>query len=145
VSILFESQYRSGLERKIAAQFKQHGVALPYEKVRLPYDVPARTAHYIPDWVDQDRHIIVEGKGRFGHQKSDAQGAKEREKLCLVQEQYPDWTIHIIFENASKKIYKGSKTTYEKWATDHGFSWSDKGVVPQKLIDILKAKPKGKS
>lgn len=139
--ILFESAYRSGLERKIAAQLKQHGVELPYEKVRLPYDVPARTAHYIPDWVDQDRLVIVEGKGRFGHHKSDAHGAHEREKLCLVKEQYPDWTIFIVFQDANKKIYKGSKTTYAKWATDHGFKWSDKGIVPASLLAILKSKP----
>lgn len=145
MSVLFEHQYRSGLERKLAAQFKQHGVVVEYEKHRIPYTVPERVAHYVPDFVNADLKIIVEGKGRFGHHKSDANGAAERQKLILVKEQHPDWDVRIIFQDARKPIYKGSKTTYAHWATDHGFKWSDKGIVPAAWIADLKATPKRKS
>lgn len=144
MSILFESAYRSGLERKIAAQFAQSGVEVEYEKVRVPYTVPEREAHYVPDFVHRGHCIIIEGKGRFGHHKSDANGAAERQKLILVKEQHPEWDIRIIFQDASKKIYKGSKTTYAHWATDHGFKWSDKGIVPAAWLEELKAKPSTK-
>ena len=145
MSLLFESQYRSGLERKIAEQLKQHGVVMQYEKVRINYVVPERKTYYRPDFVCEDRKIIIEGKGRFGHDKSDNKGAQERQKLCLVKEQHPDWDIRLVFQNASKPIYKGSDTTYAQWATDHGFKWSDKGIVPQAWLDELKQQPKRKS
>jgi hypothetical protein len=43
-----------------------------------------------------------------------------------------------VFQDVKKPIYKGSKTTYAKWATDHGFTFSDKGVVPASWIKELK-------
>jgi hypothetical protein len=43
-----------------------------------------------------------------------------------------------VFQNANAKIYKGSKTTYAKWAEDHDFKWADKGIVPASWIKELK-------
>lgn len=140
--ILFEAPLKNGLERKVHEQLVQNGVPLPYEKVKLAYTVPARDAKYIPDWVDEERNIIIEAKGRFGHFRSDSAGAQERQKMILVKELYPDWEIWIIFQDVRKPIYKGSKTTYAMWADTHGFKYSDKGVVPAELIAKLKANTK---
>jgi hypothetical protein len=78
-----------------------------------------------------NRRIILEAKGRFGDKFGN--GAKERQKLILLQEQHPELDIRIVFQRASTAIYKGSKTTYAKWADDHGFKWSDKGTVPARM------------
>lgn len=139
--ILFEQAYKSGLERKGVAQFNKHGVKFAYESVRIPYTVPERQAHYIPDFPFPEHKILIEFKGRFGHHKSDANGAAERQKLILVKEQHPEWDVRIVFQDANKKIYKGSPTNYAKWATDHGFKFSDKGIVPAEWIEELKRKP----
>jgi hypothetical protein len=139
MSLLFQQSFRSGLEQKVAEQLKLAGVDYGFERLTVPYTVPARDAKYLPDFVfDNAPNIIIEAKGRFGHHKSDANGAAERQKLILVKEQNPHLDVRIVFQDAKKKIYKGSKTTYAKWAEDHGFLWSDKGIVPREWIKQLK-------
>jgi hypothetical protein len=55
---------------------------------------------------------------------------KTRKKMKLVKKQHPKLDIRIIFEKASNKIYRGSKTTYGMWADQHGFKWED-NVMPK--------------
>uniref|UniRef100_E6VL74 Endonuclease I n=1 Tax=Rhodopseudomonas palustris (strain DX-1) TaxID=652103 RepID=E6VL74_RHOPX len=136
--ILVEARYRSDLERKVADQLDGAGVPYDFEGQWVRYTVPAREAKYLPDFTIRGTDIIIEAKGRFGGHKSDASGAQERQKMILLKEQHPDKRFVIVFQNAKKPIYKGSKTTYAKWATDHGFEWSDRGVVPASLINELK-------
>jgi len=50
---------------------------------------------------------------------------KTRKKMKLVKKFNPKLDIRLIFEKASNKIYKGSKTTYGEWADLHGFKWTD--------------------
>jgi Phage endonuclease I len=94
-------------------------------------DMPAREARYLPDF--RVGNIIIETKGWFGRN-----GARERQKLVLLKEQHPDLDIRIVFSDARKPLYKGSPTTYAMWATDHGFTYSTKGIVPQRWIVHLK-------
>jgi hypothetical protein len=133
----FATKYRSGLEERMARQLKDAGVKSHFEKVRIEYVVPQRTAKYIPDFTTEGSTIILEGKGRFGG-KYGNDAAKERQKLILVKEQHPDLDIRIVFTDANKKLYKGSKTTYAKWADDNGFKWSTKGVIPDEWLEELK-------
>ena len=42
--------------------------------------------------------------------------------MILLKEQHPELDIRIVFQDMKKPIYRGSKTTYAKWATDHGFT-----------------------
>lgn len=133
-----EASYRSGLEKKIAEQLTREGIRFSYESEKLPYTVPARDAKYIPDFPVTDTVIYLEGKGRFGGHQSDNKGAQERQKLILVKEQHPELDIRIVFQNSKKPIYKGSKTTYAKWAEDHGFLWADKGLVPKQWLDEIR-------
>lgn len=137
--ILLEAKYRSSLERKVAKQLDSEGVEHDFEGFWIHYTVPARKAKYLPDFPILKTRIILEAKGRFGGTFRGADGAKEREKLILLKEQHPEYDIRIVFERAANKIYKGSKTTYGQWATDHGFLWSDKGVVPAEWIEEMKA------
>lgn len=131
-----EANFRSDLETKVAAQFRAAGVTgVEYEKHILHFVIPAFDAKYKPDF--KKKHIVIEAKGRFGDRFGG--GTEVRQRLILVKEQNPDLDIRIIFQNANLKIYKGSKTTYAKWATDHGFKWSDKGRVPPEWITELKA------
>lgn len=131
--ILIEARYRSRLEERIAEQLEAAGIQFTYEGDWVPYTVPERKSRYLPDFTCPGR-ILIEGKGRFGGFRSDSDGAQERQKLILLKEQHPELEIRIVFQDARKPIYKGSKTTYAKWATDHGFQWSDKGRVPPAWI-----------
>jgi hypothetical protein len=138
--ILIEAAFRSGLEKKVAAQLDAAGIEYTFEGERIPYRVPARDAYYLPDFPRLNgTTIIIEAKGRFGHHRGDGVGAKERQKLILVKEQNPHLDIRIVFQDARKPIYKGSKTTYAKWAEDHGFKWADKGTVPVAWIKEMQA------
>jgi hypothetical protein len=137
-ALSLEPEFRSELERKVAAQLTDNGIHYSYEGRWVPYRVPARDAKYKPDFEPRKTNIILEAKGRFGHDKSDADGAKERQKLILIKEQHPELDIRIVFQRASTKIRKGSPTTYAKWADDHGFLWSDKGTVPPSWITEIK-------
>ena len=138
--ILIEARYRSLLEKKVADQLDEAGVPYDYEGQWVRYTVPAREAKYLPDFTIRNTKILIEAKGRFGGHLSDSNGAKERQKMILLKEQHPDLDIRIVFQNAKKPIYKGSKTTYAVWATDHGFTWADKGIVPPAWMKDLKPK-----
>ncbi len=142
-ALTIETEYRSGLEREVAAKLTQAGVPFDFEGHWIRYVVPAREAKYLPDFSFKGCPIILEPKGRFGGavpgrrvSTKDA-AVKERQKFVLLKEQHPELDIRFIFSRASTPIYKGSKTTYGKWATDHGFLWSDKGQVPQQWLDEI--------
>jgi hypothetical protein len=141
--ILVEARYRSRLEKKVADQLDEAGVPYDYEGQWVHYTVPAREAKYLPDFTIKNTKILIEAKGRFGGFMADSTGAKERQKMILLKEQHPELDIRIVFQDVKKPIYKGSKTTYAKWATDHGFTFSDKGVVPASWIrELKKTSPK---
>jgi hypothetical protein len=138
-ALKLEPEYRSGLEKTIAAQLDAEGIHFDYEKLKLEYDVPARKAKYTPDF--KVGSIVIESKGAFGYGPNRFSGgdpAKERQKLLLIKAQHPDIDLRIVFQRASTKIYKGSPTTYAKWATDNGFLWADKGTIPPEWIKEMK-------
>lgn len=129
-----EAAYRSKLEKKVAEQLKEAGVSFGYETLKVSFTVPARQARYTPDF--ECGPVILEAKGYF-------RKTTDRQRLIQVKDSNPGLDLRIVFQDANKPIYKGSKTTYGQWATDHGFLWADKGVVPEEwLKDIKKAKRK---
>jgi hypothetical protein len=138
--ILLETSYRNTFEQKIATQLEEGGVKFTYETLKLSVAYPPRVGKYTPDFICGNS-IIIEGKGYFYNQAAD------RQKLILAKEQHPELDIRIVFQNANTKIYKGSKTTYGQWASDHGFKWADKGIVPPAWIKEMKplAKKVGKN
>lgn len=141
--LLIQARYRNRLEKQIGEQLSDAGVSFEYEPRTVAITIPARKATYLPDFVARNAPIIIESKGYFYN------GAKDRQKLVLIKEQHPELDIRIVFSDANKKIYKKSPTTYGQWATDHGFKWADKGIVPAEWINEMKGiknekrKPKG--
>ncbi|WP_368508126.1 hypothetical protein [Bradyrhizobium lupini] len=148
-ALTLEPTFRSGLEKKVAEQLEKAGVAYAHEAKWVRYIVPEREAKYLPDFCfDTEKEvcpIIIEAKGRFGggnprfKQSNSGDSAKERQKLILLKEQHPELDIRLVFERASSPIYPKSPTSQGKWATDHGFKWSDKGIVPQEWLDEITA------
>lgn len=134
--LLIQARYRNGLERRVGEQLKSAGVSFKYEPHTIPISIPARKSTYLMDFLADNVPIILETKGYFYN------GATDRKKLVLVKEQHPEYDIRIVFSNAKKPLYKGSKTTYGKWATDNGFKWADGGVVPDVWIAEMKGKKK---
>lgn len=138
--------YRSGLEEKMGDQLKAAGVPFRFEAEKLAYVVPARNAKYTPDFLLtklDGSTMYIETKGRFGGGNPKFRGtgnkssAEERQKMILVKEQHPDLDIRFVFHKASNAIYKGSLTSYAKWADSHGFLWADKGKFPEAWMKEL--------
>ena len=115
--------YRSGLEKKVAAQLQAAGVPATYEdkasKVR--YVKPASEHTYLPDFV-LPNGIIIETKGRFM--------PEHRKKHLLNKEQHPGLDIRFVFSNPHAPIYKGSKTSYADWCRTYGFKFAAKLIPP---------------
>ena len=55
--------------------------------------------------------------------------------MKAVKKSNPDLDIRFVFQAPYNKIYKGSKTTYAKWAERHDFKWCSYQSIP---IDWLK-------
>jgi hypothetical protein len=134
-ALKIESDYRSRLEQRIAKQLEAEGVEFGYETLKLSFDVPARKAKYTPDFLPKRSPIIIEAKGYF-------RTTADRQRLIQVKESNPTIDLRLVFQDANKPIYKGSPTSYGKWATDHGFPWADKGTVPAKWIAEIKKSQK---
>jgi hypothetical protein len=118
--LLFEPAYRNPSEKFLGTLLQEGGVPFSYEGFKIEYEVPARTAKYLPDFFIEGTSIILEYKGWFGRS-----GAKERQKLILLKQQHPHLDIRLVFSDARKKIYKGSPTTYASWADENGFKWCE--------------------
>lgn len=124
------NNYRSGLERNMARQLRLAGRDFRYEDVKIDYLKPAKKAKYNPDFMLTKKDgspLFIETKGRFL--------TTDRQKHLLIRQQRPELDIRIVFQNANAKIGKTSNTTYAKWATDKGFKWADKGIVPKEWLD----------
>jgi hypothetical protein len=139
-------EFRNPLEDGGARQLRKAGIKFSYEKLRVPYTVPAREAKYVTDFVPDDTNIILEFKGHFGHGVDmKRRSTEERHKYILVKEQHPELDVRFVFQRASTPIYPKSPTSHGQWAEDHGFKWSDKGTIPPAwLAEILMKQQKGK-
>lgn len=100
---------RNPFEQKVAGIV---GKGFDYEAIKLPYVIQHT---YTPDWVNVSTKTIIEAKGYFP--------PVDRKKMLAVRQQYPDWTITIVFQNPQTKISKKSKTTYAAWCDRHGIAW----------------------
>jgi hypothetical protein len=112
--------WRSGLEEQVGKQLKQRGMAYEYETLTILYRVE-ETRKYTPDFI-LSNGIVVETKGRWV--------TADRKKLKLIKQQYPHLDIRLVFSNPNQRISKTSKTTYGKWAADHGFPFA-KQFIPE--------------
>jgi hypothetical protein len=109
-------QYRSGLEKQIREELEADDVSFSYECLHIPYKVQKT---YTPDIV-LENGIIIEIKGLFD--------SEDRTKHKLVRQQHPELDIRFVFQRASTKISKTSKTTYADWCRKNGFQWAEKSI-----------------
>jgi hypothetical protein len=112
--------HRSGFEDRVIASLRACNLPFTYESHKIRYVVPASEHTYTPDIV-LPNGVLIELKGYLD--------ADARKKYVLVKSQSPDLDLRFVFQNASKPIRKGSKTSYGIWATKNGFIWSQ-GSVP---------------
>jgi len=117
------SDFRSGLEYKVACQLDDLGVAYEYENLRVKYQ--RRESTYTPDF-ELPNGIIIEAKGRFT--------SSDRSKHLRIKEQHPELDIRFVFSNSNNKLNKNSNTTYAGWCERYGFRYSDK-TIPKEWID----------
>jgi hypothetical protein len=110
--------FRSGLEEKVAALLKSLKVPYEYENCKLAYVLQC---NYIPDFL-LPNGIFLEVKGRLT--------SEDRRKMLAVKKSNPDLDIRFVFQAPFNKLYKGSKTTYAKWAEKHGFPWTSYTTIP---------------
>ena len=141
-ALKLEDEYRSRLETKVAKQLTDEGIPFGYETLKIQFAVPSRPAKYTPDFVTgakgadfskfTPKLIVLETKGYF-------RTTADRQRLIQMKECNPTLDLRLVFQDAKKPIYKKSPTSYGKWATDHGFPWADKGTVPLKWIEEMRA------
>lgn len=112
------------MEEQVGDQLAGKGIRYEYETLTIPYRVE-ETRKYTPDFV-LSNGIIVETKGRWV--------TADRKKLKLIKKQYPHLDIRLVFSNPNQKIAKKSKTTYGKFAADHGFPFA-KQFIPEAWLN----------
>lgn len=110
--------FRSNFELSIAKWLESKGIPFQYEELKLKYTVPETQKTYTPDWqINQNPNIIYESKGRFT--------SVDRKKMLLVKKSNPEITIRMIFQNASVRLSKKSKTTYAEWCDKNQVEWCE--------------------
>lgn len=127
---LLVGRYRSKSEERVAGHLNELGVAYQYEPKdgKVTYKVE-RTASYLPDFVLTASGVILEVKGYLT--------SSDRSKYIRIKESNPDVDIRFVFDRATNKLNKTSKTTYAEWATKHGFLWCEK-IIPPNWIERAK-------
>jgi len=110
--------FRSGLEEKVADLLTNLGVDYEYESAKVAYVL---RCNYTPDFL-LPNGIYLETKGHLTEE--------DRRKMKAVKEANPELDVRFVFQSPFNKIYKGSKTTYAKWAEKHGFPWCAFHSIP---------------
>ena len=125
------NRYRSKYEEDVCGKLDQDNIPFDYETINIHYQITEQR-RYTPD-VILPNGIIIELKGRFT--------AKDRKKMLLVVEQYPDLDIRMVFMRYNNRLYKHSNTTYAQWCDKHNIKWADK-YIPKEWIQEKKKLPK---
>lgn len=122
--------YRSGLESTMLQQLEDLGIEPNYEGVKITYIVPETKHTYTPDFPITST-IMIETKGLWE--------VADRMKMLMIKEQHPELDIRMVFDNANKKIKKGSKTSYADWCDKHGIKWANKAIPKEWVEEIYQA------
>lgn len=112
--------YKSKFEAEFARQLKINGIKFKYEPTVVEFLQPEKRRKYTPDFEIKTKangSIFIETKGKLT--------SEDRKKMIWVRDQNPWLNIVLVFQNASNKLTKRSKTTYGDWATKNGFTWFD--------------------
>ena len=115
-------KYRSDLEFDMAKDLMDRGIRFEYESEKIPYV----SKHVYTNDFRLKNGIIIEAKGWLKQE--------DRRKMLEVKKQHPELDIRFVFEKASNKIRKGSKTTYAMWCEKNNFKYSEK-TVPDEWLE----------
>ena len=120
---ILQGRFRSRSEERFAGHLNDLGVAFEYEPKdkKVQYTIE-RTAYYLPDFILEGSDFILEVKGYLT--------PADRSKYLRIKKSNPDVDIRFVFDRASNKLNKTSKTTYAEWAEKHGFLWCEKIIPP---------------
>jgi hypothetical protein len=105
---------RSKLEVKFEDVLKEFQVDYVYEKIKVPYVVPASDHKYIVDFSTTNG-VHFEVKGWLSDHA-------ERQKYILVKQQHPDLDLRFVFDNINK-LCGGTKYTHAAWCVKNGFKY----------------------
>jgi hypothetical protein len=97
-------------------------IQVDYEPDTFQYSVE-ETRTYTPDF-----RILARSGKTFYIEYKGVLDLETRKKMVRVRDQHPDLDIRFVFQKASNKIRKGSKTTYGMWAAKNGFPWADNKI-----------------
>jgi hypothetical protein len=109
--------FKSKLEEKVWRILQKEFPGTKYEPDKFKYTQPAVDRTYTPDFKTNGKKIYLEAKGKLD--------LETRKKMLWFRESNPDIRIIFLFQNASNKLTKRSKTTYGDWATANNFDWLD--------------------
>lgn len=121
------NNYRSKYEEDVCGKLDEAKIPFDYETLNIHYKITEQR-RYTPD-VILPNGIIIELKGRFT--------AKDRKKMLLVVEQYPDLDIRMVFMRPNNKLNKHSRTTYAQWCDKNNIKWANK-YIPLEWTKELK-------
>ena len=111
-------KFKSKLEEKVWNSLIKEYPSVQYEPTRIKFTQPVQERTYTPDFkVDESKEIYLEAKGLLD--------LETRKKMIWFRECNPDIRIIMLFQNASNKLHRGSKTTYAMWAELNNFEWLD--------------------
>jgi hypothetical protein len=123
--------YRSQAEERFAKVLKDNSIVFKYEYEKLPYEMPAVTKKYLPDFK-VGTETYIEFKGYFS--------GRDRKKLLAVKATNPGIDLRIVFQ--ADNILSSKKTKikkrYSDWARLHGFPFHVGISLPQEWIDEFK-------
>jgi hypothetical protein len=119
---------RSNFERTCASELMLMGVSFEYESIEMEFHSRVRSGTcnecggtdvvkirwYTPDFVLEDKKIIIEAKGKFT--------AENRTKMLDVIRDHPEWDIRMWFMY-DNKLAKKSKIRYSDWCKKHGITY----------------------
>ena len=71
------------------------------------------TDKYIPDFVHEDKAVLIECKGFFR--------VGDTQKYKAIRDSMPEWEIIFVLSKTSKKVRKGGKITMGEWCEKEGF------------------------
>ena len=114
------TKYRSKLEEKVVADLHERGLMPRYEPCSIPYTMTSYHS-YTPDLQIGD--VFVEIKGYWS--------GPDRKKFLAFMRSNPDVKIFVAFQDPKVKLYRDSRTTLGKWATDKGIPWCQTPIPPK--------------
>lgn len=113
----YEHNYRSNSEYNTSLVLLKNNIEFQYEASSIPYEW-REDKKYIPDFI-LPNGVILEVKGRFM--------LEDRKKHLFIRDQHPEVDIRFVFDNPTRKLYKGGKMTYGDWCEKYNFLYCKGG------------------